>query len=106
MVATAWVEDEVRAVVPDAAVECIDLNNTGDHFHVRVIAASFEGMRPLQRQKLILDHFKPHIASNVVHALDLRCMTPAQAEQAGDTVFHPHAGGTGLHVRRRTRTEE
>jgi 1,2-phenylacetyl-CoA epoxidase PaaB subunit len=42
----------------------------------------------------------------VVHALDLRCMTPAQAEQAGDTVFHPHAGGTGLHVRRRTRTEE
>jgi acid stress-induced BolA-like protein IbaG/YrbA len=102
MVATAWVEDEVRSVVPDAEVECIDLNNTGDHFHVRVIAASFEGMRPLQRQKMILDHFKPHIASNVVHALDLRCMTPAQA----DTVFHPHAGGTGLHVRRRTRTEE
>ena len=37
----------------------------------------------------------------MVHALDLKCMTPAQAETAGDTVFHPHAGGTGIHIRRR-----
>ena len=26
-------------------------------------------------------------------------MTPAQAEKAGDTVFHPHAGGTGITLR-------
>ena len=63
-------------------------------------------LRPLQRQKLILNHFKPHIAANVVHALDLKCMTPAQAETAGDTVFHPHAGGTGIHIRRRPPKEE
>ena len=54
---------------------------------MRVISPTFEGMRPLQRP--ILNHFKPHIAANVVHALDLKCMTPAQAETAGDTVFHP-----------------
>lgn len=89
MVETTWVENEVRALIPDAVVECVDLNNTGDHFHVRVISPTFEGMRPLQRQKMILNHFKPHIAANVVHALDLKCMTPAQAETAGYTVFQP-----------------
>ena len=100
-----WVEDEVRKVWPDAQVECTDLNNTGDHFHVRVISSSFEGMRPLKRQKPILDHFKPHIASGVVHALDLRCMTPAQAATAGETVFHPHANGGGIHIRRPKKEE-
>ena len=50
MVETTWVENEVRTLIPDAVVECVDLNNTGDHFHVRVISPSFEGMRPLQRR--------------------------------------------------------
>ena len=35
-----------------------------------------------------------------IHAIDLKCMTPAQAETAGDTVFHPHAGGTGIHIKK------
>ena len=47
MVETTWVENEVRTLIPDAVVECVDLNNTGDHFHVRVISPTFEGMRPL-----------------------------------------------------------
>ena len=103
MVTSDWVEAEVVIVVPDAIVEVLDLNGTGDHFHVRVIAASFDGVRPLQRQKPILDHFKPHIASGAVHALDLKCMTPEQAETAGDTAFHPHGDGGGffgIHIRR------
>ena len=103
MVTSEWVEAEVVIVVPDAIVEVLDLNGTGDHFHVRVIAASFDGVRPLQRQKPILDHFKPHIASGAVHALDLKCMTPEQAAQAGDTTFHPHGDESpffGVHIRR------
>ena len=43
MVTSKWVEAEVVIVVPDAIVEVLDLNGTGDHFHVRVIAASFDG---------------------------------------------------------------
>ena len=100
VVSTQWVSDEIATVLPNANVEVIDLNGTGDHFHVRVICESFQGMIPLKRQKIILNHFKPHIASNIVHALDLKCMTPAQAENVGDTVFHPHAGGTGIHIKR------
>ena len=98
--------DEVLKVVPDAKVEVIDLHGSGDHFHVRVISSHYEGVRPLQRQKPILDHFKPHIASNAVHALDLRCMTPEQVSPGGETAFDPHSEEVeffGVHVRRTER---
>ena len=50
MVGADWVESEVLKAVPEATVEVIDLHGSGAHFHVRVIADLFEGMRPLQRQ--------------------------------------------------------
>jgi len=106
MVAKGWMVDEVLKVVPDAVVEVIDLHGSGDHFHVRVVSPSFEGVRPLQRQRPILDHFKPHIASNSVHALDLKCMTPEQASPGDETAFDPHSEEVeffGVHVRRTER---
>ena len=99
MVASEWVQTEILKAVPDADVEVIDLHRSGDHFHVRIISESFEGMRPLQRQKLILNHFKSYIP-RPIHAIDLKCMTPEQAQTAGDTVFDPHGGGTGIHIKR------
>jgi len=98
MPSVEWMSDEVRKVLPDAQIEVVDLTGSMDHFHVRVICESFVGMRPLQRQKIILNHFKPHIP-HAVHAIDLKCMTPEQAEKTGDTVFHPHGGGTGIHIK-------
>jgi stress-induced morphogen len=91
--------------VPDADVEVIDLHRSGDHFHVRIISESFDGMRPLQRQKLVLAVMKQHIP-HPVHALDLKCMTPAQAETSGDTAFDPHGGGQGIHIRRIEKNKE
>ena len=73
MVATEWIEAEVLKAVPDAHVEAIDLHRSGDHFHVRVISESFDGMRPLQRQKLVLAVMKQHIP-HPIHALDLKCI--------------------------------
>ena len=99
MVASEWVQAEVLKAVPDADVEVIDLHRSGDHFHVRIISESFDGMRPLQRQKLVLAVMKQHIP-HPVHALDLKCMTPAQAETSGDTAFDPHGGGQGKYPAR------
>jgi hypothetical protein len=48
---------------------------------------------------------KQHIP-HPVHALDLKCMTPEQAESAGDTAFDPHGGGRGVHIRRLQRNKE
>ena len=95
--------EEILKVVPEAEVEASDLHGSGDHFHVRVISSSYEGMRPLQRQRPILNHFQPHIAQNIVHALDLKCMTPAQSAESGDTAFDPHGEEVeffGVHIRR------
>ncbi|MDP6662091.1 MAG: BolA/IbaG family iron-sulfur metabolism protein [Candidatus Thalassarchaeaceae archaeon] len=106
MVTKGWMVDEVLKVVPDAKVEVIDLHGSGDHFHVRVISPSYEGVRPLQRQRPILGHFKPHIASNAVHALDLRCMTPEQASSSEETAFDPHSEEVeffGVHIHRTER---
>ena len=103
MVSEEWIADEVRSVVPDAQVQATDLHGSGDHFHVRVISEKFEGIMPLQRQKPILNHFKQYIASNTVHALDLKCMTPEQAKSSGNTEFDPHgqeAEFFGVHIRR------
>jgi acid stress-induced BolA-like protein IbaG/YrbA len=103
VVSEQWIAEEVRQVVPDAEVEVTDLHGSGDHFHVRVISPSYEGMRPLQRQRPILSFFKPHIASNAVHALDLKCMTPEQAESSVETAFDPHSEDVeffGVHIRR------
>ena len=69
MVTEQWMGEEVRKVVPDAEVEASDLHGSGDHFHVRVISESYQGVRPLQRQRPILNHFKPHIAQNIVLSL-------------------------------------
>ena len=103
MVTVDWMTNEVLKVVPGAEVEVSDLHGTGDHFHVRVISASFEGVMPLQRQKPILNHFKTFISNNTVHALDLKCMTPKQAETSSQTAFDPHGQEPeffGVHIRR------
>ena len=50
-----------------------------------------------------MNHFKPFIAQNIVHALDLKCMTPTQAAESGDTAFDPHGEEVeffGVHIRR------
>ena len=104
MVDAEWDEAEVRKVYPDADISATDLTGNGDHWFVKVVDLSFEGMRPLPRQRPILSHFKQFIQSNVVHALDLKCWTPEQeAEKDGDGLFHPHQQDdfVGLHVRRR-----
>ena len=65
MVTCDWLEEEIQGVLPDCDVEAIDLNGTDDHFHIRIISQSFDGMRPLQRQKIILNHFKDVFVINV-----------------------------------------
>ena len=83
MPTTEWLESEIKSILPNSEVEAIDLHGTKDHFHIRIIDESFSEMRPLQRQKLILNHFREHIPSPI-HAIDLKCMTPEQAQNSGE----------------------
>lgn len=98
MVDAQFMTDAVQSAVADAEVHATDLNGGGDHWHVVVVTDSFEGLRSFQRQKVVLEPFKPLIASGVVHALDLKCMTPAEKEEKGlPKPFIPHQAGHGDH---------
>lgn len=96
-----FITQVVHSVVPDAEVHPIDLNGGGDHWFCAVISDSFEGTRSFQRQRPILAAFTPHIQSGVVHALDLKCLTPNELEEKhGGKIpapFIPHRGGEGMH---------
>lgn len=78
MVDTEFMVATVRTVLPDAKVEATDTTGGGDHWRVVVEDEAFAGLRPLARQRMVLAAFKPHIATNVVHALDLSCKAPGE----------------------------
>ncbi len=102
MSGASLIVDVVRTVVPDADVHPIDLNGGGDHWFCVVISESFEGLRSFQRQRPILTAFTPHFQTGVVHALDLKCITPRELQEkyAGKIPdpFQPHSDGMpGMH---------
>lgn len=78
MVDAAFMERLVHEALPDAQVHPTDLTGGGDHWHVIVVDPSFEGLRSFKRQRIVMEPFKPYIADDVVHALDLVALTPEE----------------------------
>lgn len=81
MVEATFIVDRVHEVLPEARVYPTDLTGGGDHWHAVVVDPAFEGMRSFKRQRLVIEPFKPHIQTDVVHALDLVCLTPREYEE-------------------------
>jgi len=52
------------------------------HFDVLAVSAGFEGKSRVARQRLVLDALAEEL-SGPVHALSMRCLTPAEAEIRG-----------------------
>tara|TARA_B100000029_G_C17019348_1_gene757930 strand:- start:122 stop:454 length:333 start_codon:yes stop_codon:yes gene_type:complete len=105
-----WMVEQVKEVYPNADIEATDTTGGGDHWFVRIVDIGFEGVRSFKRQKPVIQHFKPHIQTNYVHALDLKCQTPEEAEKSsGDEPFSPHEAKrnkfVGLQVRRTNKEE-
>jgi len=76
MVDAAFIEARVHGALPHAEVHPTDLTGGGDHWHVAIVDAGFEGQRPLARQRTVLAAFQDALADGRVHALDLKCLTP------------------------------
>lgn len=95
----AWLRAAIQVVVPDAEVHPTDLNGGGDHWFCVVVSPSWEGVRSFQRQRPILTAMTPHFQTGLLHALDLKCMTPAEVAAAGGLPrpFVPHSQGEGMH---------
>lgn len=91
MVDTAFLENIIQKVVPDAEVHATDLGG-GDHWFCVVVSPSFEGKRSFQRQRPVVQAFSPAFQTGAVHALDVKCLTPDEVETKGmPKPFIPHS---------------
>jgi BolA family transcriptional regulator, general stress-responsive regulator len=49
------------------------------HFHLKIVSTCFEGLKPLQRHRLVNETLAPLFETDV-HALGLETLTPAEFE--------------------------
>jgi BolA protein len=50
------------------------------HFHLTIVSTCFEGLKPLQRHRLVNDTLAP-LFETEVHALGLETLTPAEFDK-------------------------
>ena len=72
------IEQLIKAELPDATVKVEGAD--GQHFEALVVAAAFEGKRPLARHRMVYAGLGDLISSGALHALSLRTLTPEQFE--------------------------
>lgn len=69
------IEDLIKAGFEDAVVRVESGDNT--HFAALVVAAEFEGKRPLARHQLVYKCLGA-LVGNDIHALSIQAYTPAE----------------------------
>ena len=69
---------KIRAALPDAEVELVDLTGTADHWQASVISAAFEGQTLMQRHRIVMSALADEL-KGPIHALTLNVMTPTEA---------------------------
>ena len=67
---------------------------TDSHYRIIVVAAAFDGVSRVQRQRLVYGCLSDELAGPV-HAIQMKCMTPAEYEAADGevTLKAPPCGG-------------
>jgi acid stress-induced BolA-like protein IbaG/YrbA len=69
----------IKTALPDAEVRVATDDDT--HFEAVVVAAEFEGKRPLQRHQLVYSGLGPRMGREI-HALSIQAYTPAEWQAA------------------------
>lgn len=71
------VETTLREHFPDCEVS---VNADGNHFAVQVIGEQFSGMSPVKKQQQVYAALNAFIADGSIHAVNIKALTPAQAQ--------------------------
>jgi len=69
------IEALIRAGIPDARIEIVDLAGDGDHYEARVVAESFRGMPRVQQQRRVYEALGGRMGTEL-HALKLSTAAP------------------------------
>lgn len=71
--------DDIKALIlANLACDFVHVQGDGSHWFATIVSAQFEGLRPLQRQRLINDIVRKDVDSGAIHALSMKTLTPAQ----------------------------
>lgn len=76
------IKARIERSIAGATAEITDMGG-GDHIHALVIASAFSGKPLIAQHRMVLDLFQVEIASNDVHALQVKTLTPEQAKAQG-----------------------
>jgi stress-induced morphogen len=79
MIEPRFIEEKIKAAVPDAEVHVHDLTGTMDHYEVIVISDAFEGKPLIRRHRMIYDALVEEM-KGPIHALTIKAWTHAQAK--------------------------
>ena len=71
----AEIEALIRAALPDAEVEMIDLAGDNDHWHARVTSASFAGKSRVAQHKMVYAAIGERVGGEL-HALQVTTAVP------------------------------
>jgi len=72
------IERLIKAAIPDAEVEIVDLAGDGDHYSARVVSGSFAGLPRVRQHQMVYAALGSRMGGEL-HALQLRT---AAAEEA------------------------
>lgn len=62
----------------------IEVAGDGRHFQALIVTPEFDGLSLIKRHRRVYDILGAHIDSDVLHAISMRTLTPAQwREEAG-----------------------
>ena len=70
----AEIERLIRAALPDASVELIDIAGDDDHWSAIVTSATFDGLSKLKQHQLVYKALGTHMGG-ALHALQLQTLT-------------------------------
>ena len=70
----AEIERLIKAALPDAGVELIDLAGDDDHWSAIVTSAAFDGLSKLKQHQLVYKALGHHMGG-ALHALQLQTLT-------------------------------
>ena len=71
------ITERILAAFEGAEIEITDVTGAGDHWQATIVAAQFEGMSRVQRQRSIYAALG-ELMDGPIHALTFRTLTPEQ----------------------------
>ena len=78
MIAPEEIRARVLRALPAAAVEVRDMTGTADHYEVRIVSPSFEGLGLVERHRLVYAALS-EVLGGPLHALSLKTLSPSES---------------------------